>query len=87
MQKVREEITNLDTNGQPIDRSHLRSLKYLQNVLKESKIFPLVRSWAYQADLDKQLSACILPCLSIHARHSRRLFFLREAAQTGNRPF
>lgn len=37
MEKLRKEIAELDTKGESINRTHLRSLKCLQNVLKESK--------------------------------------------------
>ena len=37
MEKLREEIAELDTKGGAMKRTHLRNLKYLQNVLKESK--------------------------------------------------
>lgn len=36
MEKLRKEISGLDTKGHPLNRGHLRSLKYLQNVMKES---------------------------------------------------
>ena len=37
MKKLRQEIAEFNPQGEPINRTHLKSLDYLQNVLKESK--------------------------------------------------
>lgn len=37
--KLRREISGLNLQDGPLQRSHLRGMKYLQNVLKESKLF------------------------------------------------
>lgn len=37
MQKLRAEVSQLGSKGNSIDRTDLRNMPYLQNVIKESK--------------------------------------------------
>ena len=67
MKKLRQEIASLDTQGEPINRTHLKSLSYLQNVLKESKAANLKA--VAKLTRGNQLSVYIHRYLSTPAQH------------------
>lgn len=85
MKKLRAEINDLVVTDEELSRTDLRNLHYLQNILKESKSYPLLRlkgPLGLDSTQLNQLFDFTLLCLLIHVHRSRPPYSPPVAAPT-----